>query len=184
MKTFEQVLQSLPALGWLTELEARLLWDTALAGEGDILEVGTYCGRSAVVLAQALRASPKRRLFCCDPFLAGFDGVDTPPAGQIFLSVTRSLLQGPTAIQTHICWQTEEELRRYWLDDHRLSLVYLDGDHSYAATLGALQRWAPLADVVALHDYGRSHAGVKKAVKAYKILSLVTAVGNLAVFKR
>ena len=183
---FEPMFEALPTIGWLTKPEAKLLWETALDGGQDILEIGTYCGRSAVLLAQAIKQKPLRRLFCCDPFLAGFDGMVTPSADEIFLTMARGLLTGASALQVHICWQTEEGLKRHWDKNHRLSLLYLDGCHSYEATLGALRRWAPLADVVALHDYGRSHPGVAQAVKSYETLwafSLKAVAGNLAVFQ-
>ena len=77
MSEFDEVFRSLPKDGWLTQAEAKLLWDLALMTDGDILELGTYCGRSAKVLATAISRQPNRRLFCCDPVIEGFDQVVT-----------------------------------------------------------------------------------------------------------
>lgn len=42
--TFDEVYRTLPDQGWLTEPEAKLLW-----------EIGTYCGRSTIVFPDTCR---------------------------------------------------------------------------------------------------------------------------------
>ena len=60
--TFEEAWEQV-ADGWLTEPEARLLWETALLTQGRILEVGVYRGRSITLLAQL-----NREMITVDPF--------------------------------------------------------------------------------------------------------------------
>lgn len=181
--TFDDVYPTLPRIGWLTPEEGRLLWDLAQAGVGDILEIGTYCGKSATLLSRAILGQPSRRLYCCDPFISGFDGQQTPTTPEIVLSVAEHLLKTATALQVHVCWTTQEQLHEWWDKEHRLSLVYVDGEHSYEGTLDALRRWAPLADNVAMHDYGGHLPGVKRAADGYWKRRPDQLAGRIAHFK-
>ena len=177
---FEQVFSSLPIAGWLAEDEGRLLWQAATSAGGNILEIGSYCGRSAVLLASAMSGT-RRRLFCCDPFRENFDGMKTPEPYQIALALLNSLCRSSLAQHVTICWQDEEHLRRDW-QQGRLGLLYIDGDHSYEATLGALNRWGPLADSIAMHDYGQceSFEGVKRAADNYGLCPPLQCAGSMA----
>lgn len=180
MKTFEEVFESLPSTGWLTEDEARLLWYLATTLPGDILEIGTYCGRSAKLFAHAVQDDPLRRLYCCDPILEGFDNVKTPSREGILESIAEHVLSTETALQVHLCCMTEEKLHAYWKTP--LSLVYIDSNHSFEATRDAILRWKPLTKVLALHDFGGGHPGVAQAVRALGLGSPTKLAGRVAVF--
>lgn len=175
---FQQVSLTLPA-GWLQEDEAELLWREAENSSGTALEIGTYLGRSAVLIARAI--GPTRQLICVDPFLQDFDDVKTLPADEIFENALRNL---SAYNNVSIVREYEEDYRRHFEDP--LGLLYLDGDHSYGGTLGAIQRWAPLCHgPILLHDYGLcpSFEGVKRAVRDYG-LKVVQQAGSLAVCRK
>ena len=65
-----QVASEIP--GWLTEDQARLLWDTAasLPPNALLLEIGSHQGRSTVVLAAAGKAVGGH-VVAVDPFVEG-----------------------------------------------------------------------------------------------------------------
>jgi hypothetical protein len=66
--TFEDTLRSLEGVeGWLTDAQARRLWERAAALEppARIVEIGSYRGRSAIVLASAAR--PGVSVIAIDP---------------------------------------------------------------------------------------------------------------------
>jgi predicted O-methyltransferase YrrM len=80
MPTTTRVLRTLPILdlmrtieGWLEDDEADLLLAAAARtlarGDGHpIVEIGSYCGRSTVVLASAVKAlAPTNRVYAIDP---------------------------------------------------------------------------------------------------------------------
>jgi hypothetical protein len=180
---FQDVFDSLPTTGWLTLIEAKLLWEQATCGEGDVLEIGTYCGRSAKLLANAIGVQKFRRLYCCDPIIEGFDGVDTPTREGMLTSIAHHVLSTRTALQVHLCCMLEEDLYSIWDKGHRLDMVYIDGNHSFEATLGAIKRWAPLAAKTALHDFGGSHPGVAQAVREYRFKERLALAGRIAVFQ-
>lgn len=57
--------------GWLSAEEAETLNHfSRLAPEGHFLEIGSFCGRSSVIIGGVIaqRNNPTHKLFCCDPF--------------------------------------------------------------------------------------------------------------------
>jgi methyltransferase family protein len=67
--------------GWLTDAEARqryrLAHGVALAGTPVAVEIGSWQGKSSVMIAGGLAASPGAQLHCIDPF-----GIDKNPEYQ------------------------------------------------------------------------------------------------------
>jgi SAM-dependent methyltransferase len=143
------------AVGWMTEGEGRELG--RLAAGKNVLEIGSYCGRSTVCLARTAK---------CVHALDTFDGRGTP-------------FEGDT-LETF-----QATLKRYGVS-HRVSilkgeaaailptlppvfdLVFIDGSHDYesvAADIEHASRVLKRAGVLVFHDYGRSSdPGVTQAV--------------------
>jgi hypothetical protein len=155
--------------GWLTDEEARLLWDTAAATDGPILEVGTYHGRSTILLAGL-----GRPIHSVDPF-TGFD--DTDPTGDKTLAKLRENLaargiQGVSQYRVRI----EEWAPR------PCGFAYLDGDHTYQGTLAQIEAARKCGvKTMCLHDY-EDNGGGKEIVRAVKQagLNVVEVAGRLA----
>jgi hypothetical protein len=67
--------------GWLTGAEARQLFElargVALAGTPTAVEIGSWQGKSSIMIAGGLSANPDARLYCIDPF-----GIDESPEYQ------------------------------------------------------------------------------------------------------
>lgn len=148
------LLQGLP--GHLTLREARFL---ALLGAcptapGAVLEIGSFQGRSTVVLARAARLAGAAGVVAVDP-------LDSP-------SPTDPALEGRPSWEAEFRANLEahgltgdvefhrvrsEVLARTW--DRPLRLLWIDGDHTLAGARADLAMFAPfLAEgaVVALHD--------------------------------
>lgn len=139
MKTFEEIYESLPGNGWLTENEARLLLKAASTSKGPILEVGCYYGRSTVLLA-----SLDRPIYCVDPF-SNFDS-DDPSGNKILAAFTENLRSRNIKVSLERC-RIEE-----WLVKP-VGFAYLDGDHTYDGTRGQIYAaMAARANVIAIHD--------------------------------
>ncbi|WP_350335030.1 class I SAM-dependent methyltransferase [Coralliovum pocilloporae] len=65
----EDAVESIP--GWSPIDQLSMLFALTLSSshlEGDILEMGSWCGRSAVAIGMAARLSPNTRVFCVDLF--------------------------------------------------------------------------------------------------------------------
>jgi predicted O-methyltransferase YrrM len=178
--TFEEVFPTLPT-GWLARDEAELLWQYAQQASL-ILEIGSYCGRSSRLLAHALR--PGARLFCCDPFVEDAAKEKALSPREIVADWCQAVCTSPAALSVSLLWMNEQQLfDSGWRP--QLDLLYVDGDHSYEATFGAIQRWAPHASVIALHDYQSIELpGVTKAADDYGLGKPIRWARHMAIFDR
>lgn len=174
MKTFDEVFATLPD-GWLSEGEARLLWDWALKTEGPILEVGCFKGRSTCLLAAL-----GRPVTCVDPF-SDFSTED--PSGEQTVQVFAANL-----LARGLCETVTLERKKIedWTPTERYGFVYLDGDHTYSGTknqiLKALTTWA---GVIAIHDVNNSGEGKEVKRAALELLGMWNdRVERLAVWNR
>lgn len=136
--------------GWLTEDEGRALAD--LAEDKRVLEVGSYCGRSTICMAQTAAS-----VVAVDPF----DGDCTERPRDTFGDFMENAIRYEvphkiTAIQGRF-WDAASHLPTGGFD-----LAFIDGAHDYAS----VQRDAALAigllapdGLLAFHDY-RVNPGV------------------------
>jgi MMP 1-O-methyltransferase len=163
------------AKGWLTQEEAELLYNLArtAGSKGRVVELGSYCGRSSIVLAAGLIAESTKPLVCVDTFggspvhqpgYACFDPatlvegvINTYP---IFL---RNLRQAGLQGLVEVMRMSTVDAAGNFLDP--IELLFVDADHEYAAVAADLQAWTPkLAEgaFIVLHDFGHC-SGVNRA---------------------
>lgn len=143
MDYFKELFDSLTSHGWLTIDEAQALFEYAKACSGDVLEVGSYGGRSAKVLGNALLGTD-RKLHCVDPW----DHCNDSPGGDEFIM---GVFKESTLNLPVVTWRQKIE------DWKPLSveMAFLDGDHSYEGTAHQIEK-ALLCKpkVVMMHDFG------------------------------
>lgn len=138
--------------GWLGRAEGRLLY--RLAGEADpagtIVEIGSWHGRSTIWLAAGAVTGRGAPVVAVDPHTGTHlrsDGASTEPV------LRENLARAGLANQVEIVVATSEVAAADW--SRPISLLWIDGDHSYESALRDFQLWEPhlLPDaVVALHD--------------------------------
>jgi hypothetical protein len=140
-----EAVRSVEALpGWLLEADAMKLYELAHRADGPILEVGTYGGKSAILMATALRdAGRPGPLVSLDVDAAGLEeaAAESDARG---LSDRLVLARG-----------TAEMLFRAH-PDFAPSLVFLDGDHSRRGVgrdLRALRDRVPKGGLLLFHDF-------------------------------
>ena len=157
--TFEEVYATLPD-GWLTEPEARLLWDTAQKAEGPILECGAYKGRSTVLLA-----CTGRHVYTVDPF----DGFDSDLTGKEVETIFWNNLKG-RGLHNVLLFRCRIET---W-GPLKVGFAYLDGEHTYKGTQAqiekALQCLTTSPHYIGLHDVNDSGQGTEVKRAALEIL--------------
>jgi len=153
------------AIGFMPESEGIALHEAGLRAAllGPLLEIGSYCGQSAIYLGAAARAcgtvlfsvdhhrgseeqQPGQEYF--DPRLLGTDGrIDTLPAFRRTLaatgleSVVIPVVGDSATIATH--WGTA------------LGLVFIDGGHSEEAAQADYAGWSPFlraGGLLVIHD--------------------------------
>lgn len=169
--TFDEVFETLPTNGWLTKEEARLLHEVAGSCEGPILEVGSYYGRSAVLLA-----SLGREVHCVDPF-SNFDS-DDPSGDFVYSKFMKNVFYERCLMNVHLHRRKVED----WFPTFVFGFAYLDGDHTYGGTIRQIDRAKDAgARVFCVHDYNQSGdgVGIVKAI-ANRGLEVVRVVERMA----
>jgi cephalosporin hydroxylase len=131
----------------------------------DILEIGTYFGRSAGFLAQYIR--PGERLHVCDAYTRETeDGYLDRPTVEIFLRNVETISPGtdPSQIVIHDCLSNDLVLPR----DAAFRFVHVDGGHSIEQCSADLKLVAPhvvVGGVIVCDDYKHHRwPGVTQAV--------------------
>jgi hypothetical protein len=135
--------------GWLTEGQARMLWDAVrrLDAGATVVEIGSHQGRSTIILGFAAR-TVHATVTAIDPFVDGrlFGGQATRARFEANIATTGlgdvvSLVPGFST-----------RLRPGWRD--RIDLLYIDGKHDYWTFTDDL-RWSammpPDAEIL-VHD--------------------------------
>jgi glycosyltransferase involved in cell wall biosynthesis/predicted O-methyltransferase YrrM len=166
------ILQRMRAIeGWLEDDEADLLIAATqsvarLPQRPVVVEVGSYCGRSTVVLGSVLKAvAPGGRIHAIDPH----DGV----VG----ALDQGLRGGPSTLarfETNVAAAGLSEIvvtvqkRSYEVDwQEPISLLFIDGLHDYANVARDFYHFESKVvpgGLIAFHDYADYYPGVKAFV--------------------
>lgn len=169
--------------GWLTEDQARLLFDSVLQlrEEPVVVEIGSHQGKSTLILAAAARARDGR-VIAVDPFVDGrlFGGAATRE------KFTRNVEAAGLAGTIELVPDYSTRVRRTW--QRRFDCLYIDGKHDYW-TLADDLRWAahlPAGAPILVHDC-YSSIGVTLGVLAHVLPSRTIRyerrVGSMALFR-
>lgn len=162
--------------GWMTEDQARTLWDGAKALEsgGTIVEIGSFRGRSAIVLATAAR--PGVEVVAIDPHAgndAGPQEIDRPAsAGQADHEVFLANLEA-AGVRDRIRYVREFSHDALDQVEGDVDLLYIDGAHRYAPARDDIRRWGDrvAADGTLLIHDSFSSVGVTLAILTSLLLS-------------
>jgi predicted O-methyltransferase YrrM len=184
--------------GWLDENEANLLITTvaeALERSGQnpaaaLVEVGSYCGRSTVVLGSTMKAlgPHSARLYAIDPH----DGdVSTLEGGVMRTSPTLELFRRNIAganIEDVVVPLVSRATDVPW--KRPIAFLFLDGLHDFASVSADLAHFEPFVcrgGFVAFHDYAYYFSGVVRVVDgllASGAYSRAHQIGSLVVLEK
>ena len=144
-RSFEEVFGSIEQVqGWMTRAQAQRLWAAAarLGGSGRIVEIGSYHGRSAIILASA--APPGVQVFAIDPHGGNDRGPqqlegefeDGQRDHEIFL---RNLADAGVAPRVrHVRKPSQNATGDI---PGLLEVVYIDGAHRFQPARADIVRW-------------------------------------------
>jgi hypothetical protein len=146
------------AEGWLTEAQARRLFAAAGAvpAGGRIVEIGSFRGRSAIVLARGAR--PDVEVVCIDPHVGSDRGpreiAARPAVGeQDLMAFQGNLARAGVADRVrHVRDFSSLALRAF---DGPVDLLFVDGAHRFRPARADLVRWGarvPLGGRMLVHD--------------------------------
>jgi len=172
------------------EEELIALYDLARAasGRGSIVEIGAFRGSSTVALALGARAGNRPRVYSIDPYeeFTGEFGRTFGPQDRAQL--LRNLLAAGVAEDV---WQIHLPSRtaaRAWSGP--ISLLWIDGDHSYNGVRGDLDAWAgfvPADGVIVFDDSLDPQHGPARVIEeelAAGTLSRVEVRGKITITRR
>lgn len=133
-----------PVEGWLSEDQARRLWERAagLPGGALAVEIGSYRGRSAIVLASAVAAGT--RVVAIDPHAGNDRGPQqiegTREEGEADNRAFRANLEraGVYDRVEHVRLPSQDALAAV---EGSIDLLYVDGAHRYAPAREDIARW-------------------------------------------
>ncbi len=147
---------ALEAKGFLDEAEGLRLHELAAVASlrGPCLEIGSYCGKSALFLGEGCRETGRNTLFTVDHHR----GSEEQQPGEVYFdpelydreeggSTTLCRLQRSirrAGLEDWVIPVVAESTRlgRYW-SSPALSLVFIDGGHTEAAAFGDYHTWGP-----------------------------------------
>ncbi|NEU10429.1 glycosyltransferase [Flavihumibacter sp. R14] len=159
--------------GWIDELEADLLISTTLKacidfpGINTVVEVGSYHGRSTIIIASVLKAFfPGAKIYSIDPHDGKLGALDQglysfPPSYDHFL---RNIQRAQLADVVGIIRSDSSSVK--W--DKAISFLYIDGLHDYPNVSRDYYRfseWIVTGGFIAFHDYADYFPGVKAFVR-------------------
>ncbi len=169
-REFLDAFQHCTSHGWLDWEEALLLVTWAETTRGALVEIGSYQGRSAVLLAHL-----GRPLYCVDPW---DDLFHSDLSGEeIFRRFRENTAGYPNVIPVRSRVEDWSALPA--------GCVYCDGDHSYDGTVWQIRRALQCQpQVIALHDVSNEGGGREVQRAALGMLGPWTEkCGKLAVWQ-
>lgn len=142
--------------GFLSPNEMRFL---ALLGavstaSGEVLEIGSFKGRSTIILAKSSLLAGDDQINAVDPMTApSVTDPDLRGSDSSFEDFSRNVNEHEVGERIRLHRKLSWELAPSW--DKPLRLLWIDGDHTYAGTRRDLEGFRPhLSDgaIVAFHD--------------------------------
>ncbi len=142
---FDQTLHAVANVpGWMTNAQARLLWDRVanLEAPAQVVEIGSYRGRSAVVLARAARDGVQ--VTAIDPHAGNDRGPQqiegTPDEGQGDHEAFLANLEraGVSEKVRHVRAPSHDALSQV---QGAIDVLYVDGAHRYGPARDDIARW-------------------------------------------
>ncbi|MBA7703036.1 hypothetical protein ES703_111818 [subsurface metagenome] len=142
--------------GLLSEKEMKFLALLAACptAEGEILEIGSFKGKSTVILAKGASLTAKTRVVAVDP-LTSPATTDPDLKGQESSSGDFQTNLRNAGVEKHVEFHRKRsrELAKIWNRDIRL--LWIDGDHTYAGTksdFDMFSRFLSNGAIIAIHD--------------------------------
>jgi predicted O-methyltransferase YrrM len=150
--------------GWLTYGEAIGLYELAQGLPSEhpvIVELGSWLGKSSVILAKAIEGKRDPVIYCIDPFDATDDGVQhdnyverkkrmARPLVEIFIeNMKKNGVYGVSRVLHGMSYEFSKDF------SEKIDLLFIDANHEYEAVRRDYEEWAPHlkpGGLLAFHD--------------------------------
>ena len=150
--------------GWLSEDEAITLYELARqlpANSPVAVEIGSWQGKSSLVLSKGLKGKTSPVLYCIDPFNGDAGASDRVLYSRALTTMNKSLKEAfLDNMRRHGVLDVVRPLEGYSFDvvkDFKgpIDLLFIDGAHEFDAVLQDYEQWSPLlrpGGTIAFHD--------------------------------
>ena len=150
--------------GWLTEDEAITLYELARECPSNspvAVEIGSWQGKSSLVLAKGLKGKTNPALYCIDPFNGDAGASDRVIYSRALSTMNKSLKEAfLDNMSRHGVLDVVHPLEGYSYEfaggfTDPIDLLFIDGAHEYDAVLQDYEQWSPLlrpGGMIAFHD--------------------------------
>jgi predicted O-methyltransferase YrrM len=150
--------------GWLTEDEAITLYELArqLPPNSPVaVEIGSWQGKSSLVLSKGLKGKTKPVLYCIDPFNGDAGASDRVIYSRALSTMNKTLKEAfLDNMRRHGVLDVVRPLEGYsfeFVKDFKdpIDLLFIDGNHEFDAVLQDYEQWSPLlrpGGIIAFHD--------------------------------
>lgn len=131
----------------------------AARGRKTIVEIGSFRGKSAVMLAKG-SAAAGGRLLCIDPHINA-TGMEKTTFSQADLEAFLATVQKHGVADRVTKWNKTSAEGRAVYSGEPIDLLWIDGDHSYEGVKYDFSAWKDLVrvgGVLAAHDYSHEEA--------------------------
>lgn len=144
LTSLDRVVADLNVEGWCRPAERHLLYTLARSGpaEGAIVEIGSWKGLSTIYLAAGSKRAGRERVTAIDPFTHSLTDFHA------------NILRAGVADWVDPVEGESASVARDW-DGRPIRLLYIDGDHSYAAVRQDYESWQHRVvpgGVIVFHD--------------------------------
>lgn len=171
----EYLARALSVQGQISPSECQLLSNLASTiKSGCIVEIGSYRGRSTIALAWGSKLGHNVPVYAIEPhlpFRGALGGVFGPQDRvQFFKNV---LFAGVPEVVNLVNLKSEDAAKGW---NQRISLLWIDGDHTYKAVKRDFTSWEPFVvngGLIAFHD------SVNPELGPYKLLKEIISSGGL-----
>ncbi len=142
--------------GLLKDLEIELLFflSSFPTAEGEVLEIGSYKGKSTIVLAKGVEFAGGGRMVAVDPLLSPSETDPEPARGENCTTVFEgNLVRAGVREKVEFHRMLSSELARNW--DRSIRLLWIDGSHTYEGANQDYELFSPFLSrgaMVAFHD--------------------------------
>lgn len=140
--------------GHLSEREAKFLALLAACPttQGEVLEIGSFKGKSTIILAKSAALAGRPRVVAVDPLTSpAITDADLEASGWEDFRPNLKAAGVDQFVEFHQTYSSE--LAKVW--DRPIRLLWIDGDHTYAGVKSDFDLFSPfLADgaIIAMHD--------------------------------
>lgn len=178
-RQYRSIADYIPINGWLATGEAVTLYETARrlpAQSPVIVEIGSWQGKSSLVIARGLDGKSSPKFYCIDPFNADGDNASLNDYATRQKQLGRSLRESfENNLRRAGVLEKVTILQGYSYDfvgkiQEPIDFLFIDGNHEYEAVLNDFKQWAPKVKpggFVAFHDvsFNNTDTGPQRVIR-------------------